>query len=88
MQSARLKPLTPLLAFFFYYFFGTLADTRDLGFVIGETLGRSARGCKARSRLPGFILAANTEAGNNRRSVPPRATNTSLLSDGWTHLHS
>lgn len=72
---------------FFFYFSRTLADTRDLGFVIGKH-SAEARECKARSRLPGFILAANTEAGNNRRNVPPRARNTSLLSDGWTHLHS
>lgn len=26
-----------------------------------------------------FISEANTEAGNNRRSVPPRAMNTSLM---------
>lgn len=34
------------------------------------------RVCKARSRLSGFILEANTEAGNNRRCDPPRAMNT------------
>lgn len=87
-QSPPHHPLACLLPFP-----ERLADTRDLGFVVrekrwteveaeaeaeaGPVVFESAGGEASASGA--FILEANTEAGNNRRTVPPRAMNTSLM---------
>lgn len=48
-------------------FTGTLADTRHFGFVIGK----HSEGAGGQvSAFGGFILEANTEAGNNRHKRP------------------